>query len=245
MEKIKDLTGQKIGKLTVKELQGVDKNRKALWLCQCECDGNIKIYKGILLINGHVKSCGCLRKDKISKMKKKYNTYDLTGIYGIGYTFKGEEFYFDLEDYDLIKECCWYLDPHKYVITRKNKSLIRMHRLIMNVTENEDIDHIFHINYDNRKSELRIVNDSQNQMNEKLQKNNISGVTGVCWVKSKGKWKAQIGVNNTNIFLGYFNSLNDAINTRKEAEEKYFGEYSYNNSMKKKLVNKIIGGKER
>lgn len=31
------------------------------------------------------------------------NTYDLSGEYGIGYTTKGEEFWFDLEDYDKIK----------------------------------------------------------------------------------------------------------------------------------------------
>ena len=35
---------------------------------------------------------------------KKYNTYDLSGEYGIGYSNSGKEFYFDLDDYDLIKE---------------------------------------------------------------------------------------------------------------------------------------------
>ena len=33
---------------------------------------------------------------KGNKNHKKYNNYDLTGEYGIGYTFKNEEFYFDL-----------------------------------------------------------------------------------------------------------------------------------------------------
>ena len=41
---------------------------------------------------------------------KKYNKYDLTGKFGIGYTSKGEEFYFDLEDYDKIKNHLWYKD---------------------------------------------------------------------------------------------------------------------------------------
>ncbi|WP_368488451.1 hypothetical protein [Clostridium sp. BJN0013] len=40
-------------------------------------------------------------------MKYKYNTYDLTGEYGIGYDAKGNIFYFDLEDYDRIKDFYW------------------------------------------------------------------------------------------------------------------------------------------
>ena len=42
------------------------------------------------------------------------NVYDLSGEYGIGYTLKGEPFWFDLEDYDLIKDYCWHY-------TQKNK----------------------------------------------------------------------------------------------------------------------------
>ena len=32
--------------------------------------------------------------------------------------------------------------------------------------------------------------------------------------------------------LGYYGNFEDAVKARKEAEEKYFGEYSYDNSMK-------------
>lgn len=44
--------------------------------------------------------------NKGGKKNKRYNRYDLTGEYGIGYTNQGVEFYFDLEDYDKIKEYC-------------------------------------------------------------------------------------------------------------------------------------------
>lgn len=33
----------------------------------------------------------------------KHNTYDLSGDFGIGYTDKGEKFYFDISDYEKIK----------------------------------------------------------------------------------------------------------------------------------------------
>lgn len=97
-----------------------------------------------------------------------------------------------------------------------------------------DIDHIHgdKTRNDNRKSNLRIVTKSQNSMNKKIMSNNTSGVTGVGRNKSKKRWTAYIVVNNKQINLGVFDDINDAIKSRKAAEEKYFGEYSYDNSMK-------------
>lgn len=45
---------------------------------------------------------------------KKYNKYltdleDEHGLYGIGYcSNSGTEFYFDMQDYDVIKDYCWF-----------------------------------------------------------------------------------------------------------------------------------------
>ena len=50
------------------------------------------------------------------KKIKKYNTYDLSGEYGIGYTTKGEKFLFDLEDYEKIKDYCWCVDKTDTVV---------------------------------------------------------------------------------------------------------------------------------
>lgn len=78
--------------------------------------------------------------------EKKYNTYDLTGEYGIGYTLKGELFYFDLEDYDKIKDICWYMNSKGYLVgyNLDNSKTIKMHRYIMGLTENDSqvVDHI-------------------------------------------------------------------------------------------------------
>ena len=60
--KIKDLTGQKFGKLTV---IGLDDRgtRKTYWNCLCEC-GNIKSVRADSLQCGAIKSCGCLKKEQ-------------------------------------------------------------------------------------------------------------------------------------------------------------------------------------
>ena len=60
MGKLKDLTGQKFGKLTVIERAENDNRGNVQWLCQCEC-GNIVKVRSTNLITGNTKSCGCLK----------------------------------------------------------------------------------------------------------------------------------------------------------------------------------------
>lgn len=55
-----------------------------------------------------------------------------------------------------------------------------------------------------------------------LLKSNASGTTGVYWDKQQGKWRAQIGFKGKVKYLGLFVNKQNAINARKEAEEKYF-----------------------
>lgn len=57
---------------------------------------------------------------------------------------------------------------------------------------------------------------------DRIQSNNKSGVRGVCWDKSRNKWKAEIKFKGKKIYLGRFENKKDAIAARKEAEEKYF-----------------------
>lgn len=52
------------------------------------------------------------------------------------------------------------------------------------------------------------------------QKNNSTGFTGIS--KVNGKYRVRINVNHKSIHLGYFDNLDVAIQSRKEAEKKYF-----------------------
>lgn len=221
-----DLTGKEFGRLKVLERAENNKWGQIQWLCRCNCDGKEVIKTGSTLKSGHTKSCGCLNKEIVSKLKQKYNTYDLSGEYGIGWTEEGIEFYFDIEDYDLIKDYYWNKDQDGYIKTTKNKKYLWMHRLVTNCPDDKEVDHIYHVNHDNRKSELRIVTVSQNGMNRKINKNNTSGVKGVYWSKQRKEWYAQIRKDNIRIHLGYYKNKEDAIWVRKEAEIEYFGEYN-------------------
>lgn len=230
MGKFKDLTGQRFDRLTVirrAEDHVSPKGRRYVrWLCKCDCGNDVIVFSGNLG-RSHTMSCGCLNKEVASETMKKYNTYDLSGEYGIGYTEKGEKFYFDLEDYNKIKPFYWYKDDNGYLLAYTKNKTLRMHRLFVN---SKYVDHINSNTSDNRKNNLRAATKSQNGMNRHLQSNNTSGVTGVYWHKQINKWVAYIMINRRYIYLGSFSSFEDAVKTRKEAEEKYFGEYSYDNS---------------
>ena len=233
----KNLTGLKFGRLTVLEQTGsrIGKNGKSLifWKCLCECGNIVEVYAGSLT-SGLTTSCGCLQKEKAKENGLKYkrkNIYDLTQKYGIGYLYdSNKKFYFDLEDYDKIKEYYWVINNKGYVITGgANNSNLLMHRLILNVLDDQEIDHINHNTNDNRKENLRIVTRSQNQMNASLRSNNTSGVTGVYFDNTYGCWVSKIQQD----VLGHFANFDEAVKMRKEAEKIYFGEYSYDESMKK------------
>lgn len=212
------------------------------WLCEYQCEKHIiRNVLGKNLKNGKSKSCGCLQKEKIKIIgnnNKKYNTYDLFGEYGIGYTTKGEPFYFDKEDYDLIKDYCWMIGNDGYVKTtlhnNNETSTLLFHRYIFKLDDKQNnfVDHINHITIDNRKQNLRVVTNSQNCMNHKLKSNNTSGVTGVSYDLKSNKWHSRIGINNKEISLGFYDDFKEAVEVRKKAEEKYHGEYSYRNSTK-------------
>ena len=127
--------------------------------------------------------------ENISKSLKRENRYELNDDYGIGYTYDNQPFYFDIEDYELIKSYCWHVDRAGYlcanIYTTENfRSTIKIHRLVMNMTDPTlPIDHINHHVNDNRKKNLRIVTTQKNSWNKRKLDSNTSGRTGVYFKK--------------------------------------------------------------
>lgn len=229
--KPEDLRNQRFGNLVAHHIVQRPSHLKTsgtYWYCNCDC-GGFNIVRCSDLKRLRVTSCGHCPK----------NTYDLTGEYGIGYTSNGKKFLFDKEDYSAIKSYTWVINSDGYVfayikrIDGKQKYLY-MHRLVMGLDEKDDyvVDHRYHNKNDNRKEQLRITTVQNNNRNAVLAKNNTSGVTGVCWDKLMNQWKAEITIDYKTIILGYSLDFNKAVEIRKHAEEKYFKEYSYDNSMK-------------
>ena len=257
-----DLTGRKFGRLKVIEQAEdvIDKSGRhyPMWKCICDCTAKTIVYiRGDSLKGNKTQSCGCLNKEITSKMMskkmRKTNKYEIHDNVGICYaTNNNKKILFDTEDYYLLEQYTWMVnsDNNGYQWVRAHNipkdgdmrnftsKSIAMSRLIMlngRKDYNNSSIHIDHINNnpcDNRKCNLRFATRSTNEMNKGIRNNNTSGFTGVTWREDMQKWTAQIAVNGKVHHLGSFSLIEDAIKARKEAEEKYFGEYSYDNSQK-------------
>jgi hypothetical protein len=115
-----------------------------------------------------------------------------------------------------------------YIIIKIDGKQYREHRLVWLYHTGElpscQIDHINRIRDDNRIENLRLCpnNNKENGQNRNLNKNNKSGHKGVTWHKSINRWISYIRVENKLIHLGSFSCIDDAIKSRKKAEEEYF-----------------------
>ena len=58
-----------------------------------------------------------------------------------------------------------------------------------------------------------------------VRRNNTSGVPGVDWWASKGRWRAAICFKRKRHYLGSYGRFEDAVKARKRAEEEYFGRF--------------------
>lgn len=224
--RFKGRKGFRYGKLTVL-YRTYSNNKNSKWVCLCDC-GNYCCVSSTNLNKG-TQSCGCYKKEQISKTHKKYNAYDLSQEYGIGYISNtNNPFYFDKEDYDLIKNYCWYENDQGYALSHETDgSDIRLHRLILHPKDDEIIDHKNQNRLDNRKDNLRIANKQKNGINRPCNANNKLGVKGVNLQSNGKKYTARIMVNGKNIHLGSFNTIEEAKKARQDKEKEIFGEFAY------------------
>lgn len=83
-----------------------------------------------------------------------------------------------------------------------------------------EVDHINGNRSDNRISNLRDTTRTVNARNMKKSAANQSGVTGVSFYKSSGRWQSRIMADGKYLHLGYFDRFDDAVSARKSAEKK-------------------------
>lgn len=70
-----DLAGQRFGRLTVLEYAGYrQKSRSHMWQCACDCGGQITTQERFLL-KGGCRSCGCVRREKLSRLGRSMATH--------------------------------------------------------------------------------------------------------------------------------------------------------------------------
>lgn len=89
---------------------------------------------------------------------------------------------------------------------------------------NEEIDHINGLRGDNRLSNLRLATRQENSYNKPIYKNNKSGIKGIYY--HRGRWSAQIGFQKKKIWIGDFDSIEEAKSAYDAKAKELFGEFN-------------------
>lgn len=201
-----------------KILEGKTQHYKVL--CRCICGRERMVDIGNLK-RGKTKSCGCSKNDFLSEKAKQRlrgrNIYLIDGEKTTVYDMKGGNFIIDTEDLEKIQPYYFRIDKCGYARTC-NTSQIGVHNIILPTPKGFIVDHINRNKADNRKSNLRICTYMQNSWNR-------SRNIGATKVRS-GKWVATIRVNGNRLHLGTFDTESEAVQAKKVALKKYYGEFA-------------------
>jgi hypothetical protein len=119
----------------------------------------------------------------------------------------------DDDDYERISQHKWCVSRSKTCLYARRsgkyngrKITIQMHRAVLGLeyADNRVIDHINRNGLDNRKSNLRIVNQKINSYNCKMQRHNTSGYRGVAFYEQTNKYAAYIKIDGVQKHLGFY-----------------------------------------
>lgn len=214
---IKNLIGNKYGKLTVVSLFNSGGRAGCHWVCVCDC-GNETVVHSQSLRRGLTTSCGNCP-----------NEYVYQGEY-VAIKLSAEHVaLIDSNDYDRVKAYRWWRDGRGYVCAHIDHKVNKLHRYLLDAEARFEVDHINLDPLDNRRSNLRLATRKQNSYNIGLNRNNTSGYKGVSFDRQTQSYRASIVHDGQRIWLGRHKSAEEAARVRDQAADTLQGDFAWLN----------------
>ena len=135
----------------------------------------------------------------------------------------------DEDIYQKYRLCGWCFSSAGYVVARIDGKVQYLHRVVINPSRGEIVDHINGNRYNNRRYNLRIVTARENALNQAIRSTNKTGFRGVA--DRKGSYTAQITVHSKQIGLGTYSDPVSAAIAYNEAASRYFGAFAMLNEI--------------
>ena len=223
-----DETGNQYGRLTILGFAGT-RNKRAYWHCKCNCEAQTECdVMGKYLRSGETKSCGCLKRESYkyaaqANIKRNKTIEDSVYVH-VFFNNSPEKMICDKKVWKIAKNYTWHVTEDGRARANVDGRLVLFHDFAMNFTPTNDlmVDHKNRNPLDNRLDNLRIVEriiNTQNLSDDR--KNNTSGCVGVS--KSGKKWAVTICSDR----LGTYDTFEEAVKVRKEAEKERFKGIKY------------------
>jgi hypothetical protein len=148
----------------------------------------------------------------------------------------------DNKDYEYLNQWSWQFHrtrggfngyaQRKPLKREEDKKQLKLHRYLLNAPVNLLVDHINGNGLDNRRENLRLCTNHENQQNQKKweiwgKRPTTSKYKGVCWKKSNRLWVVKVQKRH----YGYFNCEVQAAEKYDEVAEKLYGEFALTNKM--------------
>jgi len=219
--RLKDITGQRFGRLTVVARFGSTPAKHATWSCTCDC-GNTCVVEGASLCGKHTQSCGCYSRDRTILKFTKHGQAKSSGFSRTYRIWAG------------MKTRC--TNPKVKAWSRYGGRGIKVHEPWLNFENfyaamgdaplGKTIDRIEN-DRGYEPGNCRWATYREQSQNQRIRSDNKTGHKGVS-ISGNG-YVAHICVDGKDLYLGYFpltpEGLKAAAEAYIQAAKKYFGEF--------------------